>query len=88
MKKNYFLISSAVLLLVLSTITYQLYRTDDNQRNIKFRTDIQQDTQVKNNQIMAANEIEIIKEKLKNDKLKKSNDNDEKLLDSKSIQPK
>jgi hypothetical protein len=88
MKKNYFIIISAVLLLVLSIITYQLYKINDNQKNIKFRTDTQQDAQVKNNQMMAANEIDIIKEKLKNDKLKKSNNNDEKLLDSNSIQQK
>lgn len=88
MKKNYFIIISAILLLVLSIITYQLYKINDNQKNIKFRTDTQQDAQVKNNQMMASNEIDIIKEKLKNDKLKKSNNNDEKLLDSNSIQHK
>lgn len=57
MKKKYLLISSIVLLLVSSITLYKLYKFDNSQQNITFRTDTVQDAQVKNNEMMVAKSL-------------------------------
>lgn len=57
MTKKLFAISSSILLLVLSVVVFKFYNFDENQKNIKFRTDIQQDEQVKNNEAMISKSL-------------------------------
>lgn len=57
MNKKLFAISSSILILVLSLVIFKFYNFDENQKNIKFRTDIQQDEQVKNNEAMISKSL-------------------------------
>ena len=57
MKKKYFIISGVFLLLIVSIIYYNLYKNTDDQKNVKFRPDTQQDTQVKNNEMMISKSL-------------------------------
>lgn len=52
MKKKYFIISSVILTLIISVVSYNFLESDNIQKNVNFRADIQQDTQVKNNEQM------------------------------------
>ncbi|MFV5583099.1 hypothetical protein VXQ32_01155 [Acinetobacter oleivorans] len=57
MKKKYFIIGGVFLLLIVSIIYYNFYKNTDDQKNIKFRSDTQQDTQVKNNEMMISKSL-------------------------------
>ncbi|MFI8011883.1 hypothetical protein ACIF8R_17160 [Acinetobacter sp. ABJ_C4_1] len=57
MQKKYFVISSIILTFIISIVSYHFYKSDANQTNIKFRSDIQQDTQVKNNEQMISKSL-------------------------------
>lgn len=62
MKKNRFILSGSVLVLVLSVIVFKLYNSNDNQQNIKFRADSQQDAQVQSNEAMISKSLNSIVE--------------------------
>lgn len=55
--KKLILISSFALVLTISIVTLKLNIFEDNQKNIKFRVDPQQDTQVKNTESMLSNSL-------------------------------
>jgi len=57
MKKKYFIIGGVFLLLIVSIIYYNFYKNTDDQKNIKFRPDTQQDTQVKSNEMMISKSL-------------------------------
>lgn len=57
MKKKSIFISSIALTLLLSLIVYKYYKINDNQQNINFRTDTEQDIQVKNNESMISKSL-------------------------------
>ncbi|MGN5725257.1 hypothetical protein ACNQO9_08340 [Acinetobacter calcoaceticus] len=57
MKKKYFIIGGVFLLLIVSIIYYNLYKNTNDQKNIEFRPDTQQDTQVKNNEMMISKSL-------------------------------
>ena len=44
-------------MLIVSIIYYNFYKNTDDQKNIKFRSDTQQDTQVKNNEMMISKSL-------------------------------
>ncbi|MGN5754946.1 hypothetical protein ACNQO8_08510 [Acinetobacter calcoaceticus] len=57
MQKKYFIISSVILTLIISVVSYNFLKSDNIQKNINFRADIQQDTQVKNNEQMMSKSL-------------------------------
>ena len=57
MQKKHMTITGITLLLVISIISYMMYGTNNNQQNIEFRPDIQQDAQVKNNELMLSKSL-------------------------------
>ncbi len=57
MKKKQMTITGVTLLLAISIIIYMIYGTNDNRPDIEFRPDIQQDTQVKNNELMLSKSL-------------------------------
>lgn len=57
MKKKILIIVSIILLLIVSLIIYKNYILHKNQQNIKFRVDVEQDAQVKNNEMMLSKSL-------------------------------
>ncbi len=57
MQKKYFVMGSIILTFIISIVSFNFYKSDNNQKDIKFRSDIQQDTQVKNNELMMSKSL-------------------------------
>lgn len=74
MQKKYFIISSVILTFIISVVSYNFLKSDNIQKNINFRADIQQDTQVKNNeQMMSKSLTELMNTQIQDETLKESN---------------
>lgn len=74
MQKKYFIISSVILTFIISVVSYNFLRSDNIQKNINFRADIQQDTQVKNNeQMMSKSLTDLMNTQIQDEKPKESN---------------
>lgn len=52
MKKKLFPISSTIFVLIISTVAYQTYDSDNIEKNVEFRSEAQQDSQVQTNESM------------------------------------
>lgn len=57
-------ISTLALVISVSVFTFKLNSSEDSQKNIKFRVDPQQDTQVKNNENMLSNSLKDVVENI------------------------
>lgn len=61
MKRKIFCTSSAIILVVVSLITYKIYEANDNFEKVELRVDPDQDAQVKNNESMISKSFEDMK---------------------------
>lgn len=74
MKKKKIIIGGIILLLIMSSAIYNSYISYKDQKHIEFRVDVEQDAQVKNNEMMLSTSLTNIinSQQLENEK---SNDN-------------
>lgn len=57
MKKKILIIVGIILLFIVSLTIYKSYISNKNQQNIKFRVDVEQDAQVKSNEMMLSKSL-------------------------------
>ncbi|MGA6136395.1 hypothetical protein ACPER7_08800 [Acinetobacter dispersus] len=62
--KKFIFVSSFVLVLTITIVILKINPSDDDQKNIQFRVDPQQDTQVKNTESMLSNSLTNIVENI------------------------